>query len=268
MNKFEYKRLSPFKWYVLQNFPFIEADFDAITEYQLFCKVVEYLNKVIDDMNAVGQQTENITNAMTELQDYVNNYFENLDVQEEINNKLNEMVTDGTLTNIIENYINPYIQEQNIRINNIETQVQSVANGNPIPVSSIEDMTDTSRAYLLTTDGNWYYYNGSAWVVGGNYQSTGIADNSIQYDMLENKLKNNFKASFNEVTGITWNTGGFYNDNGTITNDTFFAYTNKIPVNPYEYYFYPNNSGPRNLVCMYDNSYKYKIYCFIYFNKN
>ena len=101
MNKFEYKRLHPFKWFVLQNFPFIEADFDAITEYQLFCKVVEYLNKVIDDMNAVGQQTEDITNAMTELQNYVNNYFDNLDVQEEINNKLDEMATDGTLENII-----------------------------------------------------------------------------------------------------------------------------------------------------------------------
>ena len=42
MNMFNH--LPPFKWYVLQNFPFIEADFDAITNYQLLCKIVEYLN--------------------------------------------------------------------------------------------------------------------------------------------------------------------------------------------------------------------------------
>lgn len=254
MNKFEYKNMTPFKWFVLENFPFIENDFDAINNYHLFSKVVEYLNKTIDNMNLTGEQMENVTNAMTELQNYVNNYFENLDVQDEINNKLDEMVQNGTLTNIIENYINPYIQEQNTRINNIETQVQSVANGNPIPVNSIDDMTDTSRAYLLTTDGNWYYYNGSEWVVGGSYQSTGIANNSIQYDMLENKLKNNFKASFSEVTGITWNAGGYYKNDGTIGTDTNYAYSNKISVNPYEYYLYPNNVGLYNAVCMFDSS--------------
>ena len=38
MNMFNH--LPPFKWYVLQNFPFIEADFDAITNYQLLCTLV------------------------------------------------------------------------------------------------------------------------------------------------------------------------------------------------------------------------------------
>jgi hypothetical protein len=113
MNKFEYKRLCPFKWYVLQNFPFIEADFDAITNYQLYCKVVEYLNKILDNVNVIGNQMEEVTNAFIELQNYVNNYFENLDVQEEINNKLDEMAQDGTLQNIIKNVL-PYKHFPNI----------------------------------------------------------------------------------------------------------------------------------------------------------
>ena len=106
MNKFEFNKLCPFKWFVLENFPFIEADFDAITNYQLYCKVVEYLNKVIENNNAIGIQTENLTNAFIELQNYVNNYFENLDVQDEINNKLDEMAEAGTLEEIISSYIN------------------------------------------------------------------------------------------------------------------------------------------------------------------
>ena len=90
-----------FRRWVLQNFPFIEQDFDALTDYQLICKVVEYLNKVIDTVNAGGEQIELLTNAFNQLKDYVDNYFDNLDVQDEINNKLDEMAEDGTLTELI-----------------------------------------------------------------------------------------------------------------------------------------------------------------------
>ena len=99
MNKnYDYKRLTPFKWFVLQNFPFIDEDFDAITNYQLFCKLGEEINKLIESMNLAGQQVEELTN-------FVNNYFDNLDVQEEINNKLDEMAEQGQLTDIIAQYL-------------------------------------------------------------------------------------------------------------------------------------------------------------------
>lgn len=84
-----------FKRFVIQNFPFIEEDFDALTNYQLFCKVVEYLNKVIGSQNEVTEQME-----------YVLNYFNNLDVQDEINNKLDQMAESGELTDLIAGYLN------------------------------------------------------------------------------------------------------------------------------------------------------------------
>ena len=102
---FDYKNLSPFKWFVIENFPFIEADFDALTEWQLFCKLGKEINKIIDSQNIVGEQAEILTNAFNQLKDYVDNYFANLDVQEEINNKLNDMVEDGTLQEIITSYL-------------------------------------------------------------------------------------------------------------------------------------------------------------------
>ena len=102
---FDFKRICPFKWYVLQNFPFIEADFDSITYYQLLCKLAEEINKVINSNNSIGQQTEILTNAFNELQEYIDNYFENLDVQEEINNKLDEMAEGGQLADIIAQYL-------------------------------------------------------------------------------------------------------------------------------------------------------------------
>ena len=102
---FDYKNLSPFKWFVLENFPFIEADFDALTEWQLFCKIGKEINKIIDSQNIVGEQAETLTNAFNSLKNYVDNYFNNLDVQDEINNKLNEMVETGELQQIIETYL-------------------------------------------------------------------------------------------------------------------------------------------------------------------
>ena len=136
---FDYKNLSPFKWFVLENFPFIEADFDALTEWQLFCKIGKEINKIIDSQNIVGEQAENLTNAFNNLKNYltnafnnlknyVDNYFDNLDVQDEINNKLNEMVTDGTLQRLLLNYvnlirkyntINEMINDNTLTINNI-----------------------------------------------------------------------------------------------------------------------------------------------------
>lgn len=105
-----------FRRFVIQNFPFIEEDFDALTDYQLICKVVEYLNTVITSQNEVISELEtfetNITNnfnslqsSFDELQSFVDNYFENLDVQNEINNKLEDMAEDGTLQEIITAYI-------------------------------------------------------------------------------------------------------------------------------------------------------------------
>ena len=105
MNKFEYKKLTPFKWFVLENFPFIEADFDALTDWQLFCKLGKEINKIINSQNVVGEQMEEVTNNMISLQEFVENYFDNLDIQEEVNTKLNEMAESGELAEIISQYL-------------------------------------------------------------------------------------------------------------------------------------------------------------------
>lgn len=54
----------------------------------------ELLNKVIERCNEIGV-------TVNELIDYVNHYFDSLDVQNMINKKLDEMAQDGTLESII-----------------------------------------------------------------------------------------------------------------------------------------------------------------------
>lgn len=105
MNNYNYNKLTPFKWFILENFPLIDEDFDALTNWQLFCKLGKEINKIINSQNNVGEQMENVTDAFIALQDYVDNYFGNLDVQDEINNKLDEMVESGELEDIIATYL-------------------------------------------------------------------------------------------------------------------------------------------------------------------
>lgn len=100
------QKIPPFKWFILENFPYIEEDFDALTNWQLFCKLGKEMNKIIEKTNLTGEQVEQLTTAFNELKEYIDNYFENLDVQEEINTKLDEMAESGELAEIIAQFLN------------------------------------------------------------------------------------------------------------------------------------------------------------------
>lgn len=106
-NYTDMKNLTPFKLCVLQNFPFIEADFDAVTNYQLLCKVVEYLNKVIDNNNKQNNNISQLEQNFITLYNYVKDYFDNLDVQDEINTKIDELITSGEFNSFLSGIYTP-----------------------------------------------------------------------------------------------------------------------------------------------------------------
>ena len=83
-----------FRNWILENFPFLEDDFDALTDYELFCKMMEYVKSFAKDNEEFKKQLA-----------YYENYFNNLDLQEEVDKKLDEMASDGTLENLIGQYI-------------------------------------------------------------------------------------------------------------------------------------------------------------------
>lgn len=80
---------------------------ESLSYYELllwFCKFLE--KQVIPTVDHNGEVVEELQNLFNELQSYITNYFDNLDVQNEINNKLDKMVEDGTIQNILFNYAN------------------------------------------------------------------------------------------------------------------------------------------------------------------
>lgn len=67
---------------------------ESMSYYETLCGLLDLVNTSIDVIN-------NNADLIAELESFVDNYFDNLDVQDEINNKLDEMATDGTLAEII-----------------------------------------------------------------------------------------------------------------------------------------------------------------------
>lgn len=80
---------------------------ESMSYYETLCGLLHYLkNVVIPTVNNNADAVAELQSLYEELRTYVNDYFKDLDVQEEINNKLDEMVEDGTLDQIIEQYLN------------------------------------------------------------------------------------------------------------------------------------------------------------------
>lgn len=98
----DYKDLKPFRYWCQKVLPLVYDD--SLSYYEMLCKVVDYLNKTMEDVETLEGDVTNLHKAYVQLQNYVNNYFSSLDVQEEINKKLDEMAKDGTLASALSNY--------------------------------------------------------------------------------------------------------------------------------------------------------------------
>ena len=101
-------------------------------------------------------------------------------------------------------------------ISALNSQISSLASGSPLVASSVSEMADTSRVYVNTTDGHWYYYSNNQWNDGGVYQAT---EDSTSILELKNVVDN-----ITDITFIQENhtiESGFINTNNTI--DTSFG---------------------------------------------
>lgn len=101
---------------------------DSLSYYELLCKIVDYLNNTIADVNTLGDDVDNLNKAFVELQGYVNNYFITLDVQKEINNKLDVMAQDGTLSALIKPLFDDYKTEIDKEVNNQTNKIVVLEN--------------------------------------------------------------------------------------------------------------------------------------------
>ena len=249
---FDYKELHPFKWFILENFPFLEDSIDGLTNYQLLVKLGSEINKNRDSINEIGLNAEALTDGYNSLVDYVDNYFNNLDVHDEINEKLDELVEDGTLTELIGAYCQPRIDYQNAQINEIKNKVDAVSSGSPAGVyATVADLTtanpDHDRIYVVTANNNWYYWNATdeEWASGGLYLSNGVGESDNVIVDLKGKIEENknqldylFSKSIQYKDNTKLQYGKYYSNSSLVLADnsgyTALAIEN-IPAGTYYY---------------------------------
>lgn len=79
--------------------------------------IISEVKKAIEGFKALSAKTDNFETTLNNALEYINNYFKNLDVQEEINNKLEEMKKNGELADIIAAFLkapNYYLSVQSM----------------------------------------------------------------------------------------------------------------------------------------------------------
>lgn len=155
-----YKSLQPFRFWCQKVLPLVYDD--SLSYYELLCKVVDYLNKTMEDVETLNGDVTSLHAAYEKLQGYVNDYFSTLDVQEEINNKLDALAKDGTLTNLIKTYIDPLIDAQNKKIVVLENRINAF--------ESLPDGSTTADAELIDIRVPAYGFNDN-----NNYPTAGDA---------------------------------------------------------------------------------------------
>lgn len=198
---------------------------DSLTYYELVSKIQYKLNEVINNENVLSE-------GFVELYEYVKNYFTDLNIQNEINNKLDQMASDGTLANII---------NQEIFNNKLDTSVFNefkTENEN-----TLEEMNQTISENKSTLEGQINTLNTNLTndidklkdkniiVISDSY-GDGYTQNEGNIESFLTKLKNDLNAKgFNIVTsshgGDGFKNGAFLtqlqNLSATIQNKEMFT---------------------------------------------
>lgn len=128
-------------------------------------------------------------------------------------------------------------------INANSTAISNIGNGSPkgtyATLTALQTAfpTGTTGVYIVTADGKWYYWSGSAWTAGGVYQATSIPNGSVTQQQLNFVPVIGLKSKnlFNKAT-VTTGKYVDYTSGGLPSNSTFSA-SDYIPVSPSTTYY-------------------------------
>lgn len=117
MNK-NRKKLCPFRGWALENFPFIENDFDALTNYAMISKMTNYINNMANDLFTVETNLNEVVDVVNDLE---------LDIDE----------------------LAGLINSVNINLSNLTAKVDILENKIPTKTSQlINDSDFTTKSYV------------------------------------------------------------------------------------------------------------------------
>lgn len=202
---------------------------ESLSYYECLCGLLSYLKEtVIPTVNNNANAIIEVQNLMTQLQNYVNNYFTNLDVQNEINNKLDDMIKDGSLQKIVDNYFNEVtkmINDQNDKITNLSNITQT--NTNQIATIISENNPTEGNSELIDLrvglNGNVYLSAGESVrnQILNLYTNDKINRNVLNSGIFKEKID---LSNFFEKGGISTETGIIFDSEYSIRSKIFLQF--------------------------------------------
>ena len=113
----------------------------------------ETLCNVLDQLKTQNEVINNNADVIQELEDFVSNYFDNLDVQEEINNKLDEMVEDGTMDELLNTNLTGSLSDlETTDKSNLVSAINEVntkAGNNTTNIGDLSNLDTTEKSNLV-----------------------------------------------------------------------------------------------------------------------
>lgn len=159
--------------------------------------------------NCCEAQVE-VMEKFCELYNFVNDYFKNLDVQEEINNKIDEMIKDGSFNKILVPIVSQY--------------------ATPHFVDSTSEMTNINYLYILSETGNVWYYDGEKFIDSGVQYIGGISNLLRNYGILPNNTDlNNISVNGSYIINSTYDYTNSPVTSGNLLN-FFYNYNLSVQI--------------------------------------
>ena len=157
MNNSRNVKLNPFFVFCQKVIPL--AFDESLSYYECLCGLYAFLrDEVIPAVNNNADAVTELQSLFNELKNYVDNYFKSVDFQEYVNEKLDEMADDGTLSEIINqqifnNKVNTYNQDSSMNriyrmIDDDYDHIGAIHNFDDAIYLSIDDNTN-SKIYKL-----------------------------------------------------------------------------------------------------------------------
>ena len=186
--------------------------------------IVPIVDSTISSSSANPVQNSAIYNALSDKVDTssLDNYYQ----ISEVDNLLNAKASTSSLDNYYPKNQTYSKSESDALLNNkanssvvdtITSQITSLASGSPLVASSTSEMEDTTRVYVNTTDGHWYFYDGSAWADGGVYQAS---ENSTLVEAIVEYITREENPHYK----------GYVRNNGTLNPQTSASATNRYTI--------------------------------------
>lgn len=195
-----------------------------------------------------------------ELRTFVNDYFANLDVQEEINSKMDELVRDGTLSSLIAPYVTSGLPAE------VANQIAGVVAqqiGAVVAAQLPAQVTEQIPGAVAGEAANWlsehvdpstgYVVDDTLTIQGAAADAKAAGDRIARLnESLVNSDGGNVEcSSINYITDDNLIRGHYLTPNDTPTESNSFDYTDYINIENLKYLIYDGNAG-NNLILFYD----------------